>query len=329
MFHPCLQRRVRGLLLPAAAAVVAATVTSCASSGPAGGGQPAQDAGLPLSPIHVTSIPTVADSSSLTFPIDSYLITDQQRAETDNATAVLAGACMKQFGFAYSPIPKTANVGKRTETNAPRRYGIVDAAAVSVLGYHPPTKDVSAERADAVLDPAGFKVLTGGGPPQTQGVAPTSSSSAGSYNGVRIPAGGCLGQARRQLTAHGGTVNDAPIAQTIDADSLVRSQQEPQVVAVFKQWSACMAAKGYDYAAPYDAGNDRRWNTTAPTAAEIQAATADVACKQKTNLVGIWYAVDSALQTSMINAQQQQLAAVKDGIAQEMKAVAQVIGAAN
>ena len=121
----------------------------------------------------------------------------------------------------------------------------------------------------------------------------------------------------------------ARVAGLAVRDSLARSQQEPQVVAVFKQWSDCMKASGYDYGAPYDAGNDHRWATAMPTAAEIRTASADVACKQKTNLVGVWYAVDSALQTSMIDAQQQQLDAVKDGIAQEMKAVAQVAGAAS
>jgi len=328
MFRPCFRRLSRSvLLLTAMAALTAAAVASCSSSAPAGGAQSAQDAGLPLAPIHVTSIPTITDSTSLAFPIDAYLITGQQRAEMDNATAILAGRCMRSFGFDYSPMPKTAKADQTTETNAPRRYGIVSAAQVAALGYHPPTTDVSALRASAnTLDAAGIRVLTGGVSP-AQGETATAGT-AGSYNGVQIPSGGCLGQARRQLTAHGGTVNDAPIAQAVDADSLARSQQEPQVVAVFKQWSACMAAKGYDYATPYDAGNDHRWATSAPTAAEIQTASADVACKQQTNLVGVWYAVDCALQTSMINAQQQQLDAVKNGISQEIKAAAQVVGAA-
>jgi hypothetical protein len=223
--------------------------------------------------------------------------------------------------------PKSTKVGQTTETNAPRRYGVVDAAAVSVLGYHPPASSTTADRSGAAaLDTAGLHVLTGGAAPQNQGVAPTAT--AGSYQGMQIPAGGCLGQARRQLTAQGGTVNDAPLAESVNTDSLARSQQEPQVVAVFKQWSACMHAKGYDYAVPYDAGNDRRWATSAPSAVEIQVATADVTCKRQTNLVGVWYAVDSALQTSMIDTQQQQFAAVRDGIAQELKAAARVVGAA-
>lgn len=331
MIRPRFPRLSRSLLMPAAMAVVAAAaVASCSSSASGGGSQPAQDVGLPLTPIHVASIPTIADSASLAFPIDAYLITQQQRAEVDNATVIIARRCMQRFGFDYNPMSKNTNVGQTTETNAPRRYGVVSPAQVAALGYHPPAVDVSALRASAnTLDAAGIRVLTGGESPAQGASATATSGGAGSYNGLQIPAGGCLGEARRQLTGHGGSVNDSPIAQAIDADSLSRSQQEPQVVAVFKQWSACMAAKGYNYAAPYDAGNDRRWATSTPTAVEIQTATADVACKQKTNLVGVWYAVDSALQTSMINAQQQQLDAVKDGIAQEMKATAQVAGAAN
>ncbi|MGH6653942.1 MAG: hypothetical protein ACRDVE_01900 [Actinocrinis sp.] len=315
---------VRRALISTACALLAAGLAACSSnrSGPSG---TSPDGGAPAAPIHVGGITAITDSSQLTFPIDAYLMTDQQFVEVESATDVLTAQCMSKFGFDYRPAVKNTGAGKGTSTNAARRYGVVDAAAVAVLGYHAPNSGAAdARTAEPALDAAGRRVLTGGAGPGTQSAAPTAT--AGTYQGMQIPPGGCLTQARAELTAHGGTVNDSPVAQGVNVDSVARSQQEPQVVAVFKQWSACMQAHGYSYATPYDAINDHRWRTPQPSAAEIQVATADVACKQKANVVGVWYAVDCALQTSMIDARQQQLDGVRDGIAQELKAAARVVG---
>jgi hypothetical protein len=49
----------------------------------------------------------------------------------------------------------------------------------------------------------------------------------------------------------------------------------------------------------------------------------------QSNLVGIWYAVDSALQTRLIAANQQHLAQVKAGIAAETAAADRTLAAAS
>ena len=61
-----------------------------------------------------------------------------------------------------------------------------------------------------------------------------------------------------------------------------------------------MKATGFHYAMPWDAGNDPRFTGQHSSPTEIAVATADVACKRKTNVVGVWYAVDAALQKALI-----------------------------
>jgi hypothetical protein len=168
-------------------------------------------------------------------------------------------------------------------------------------------------------------VLTGSAATDADPSAPPPSA----YAGHAVPAGGCIGQARARLTAHGGEINADQVAEQINDESLALSEREPQVVTAIKQWSQCMAQHGYTYSMPYDAGNDRQWNTPQPTATEIRTAETDVSCKVQSNLVGIWYAVDSALQTRLIAANQQHLAQVKAGIAAETAAADRTLAAAS
>lgn len=63
-----------------------------------------------------------------------------------------------------------------------------------------------------------------------------------------------------------------------------------------------MKAKGHHYAAPWDAGNDPRFRGPRSTPTEVAVAVADVTCKEKTNVVGVWYAVDAAYQKAFIAA---------------------------
>lgn len=60
-----------------------------------------------------------------------------------------------------------------------------------------------------------------------------------------------------------------------------------------------MTAKGYDYRTPLDPPHDPRFAGGLP-AAEIATATADVACKKQANVVGVWFAVESAYQKRLV-----------------------------
>lgn len=91
-----------------------------------------------------------------------------------------------------------------------------------------------------------------------------------------------------------GEFGHVALAAQIDHDSMDASLRDPQVIAAFGQWLACMKQAGYDYHDPYRAGADYRRYTPSPTQAEITAVLADIACKQCTHLVDVWSGVERA-----------------------------------
>jgi hypothetical protein len=73
-----------------------------------------------------------------------------------------------------------------------------------------------------------------------------------------------------------------------------------------------------------DAMNDRKWAGSSPTPEEIATATADLECKTTNNVIGIWFAVESALQRHDIDAKIDSLTKVKDDIQSALKRAADV-----
>jgi hypothetical protein len=63
-----------------------------------------------------------------------------------------------------------------------------------------------------------------------------------------------------------------------------------------------MRDRGYSYASPIAANDDERWESDTPSGLELATATADVACKQSTNLVSIWSGVEASAQRAAIAA---------------------------
>jgi len=78
-------------------------------------------------------------------------------------------------------------------------------------------------------------------------------------------------------------------------------------VAAVAGWSACMKDKGFSYDTPQAAIGDTAWRGAAVSAAQIATASADVACKVSTNLVGIGVAVQSAYDQQYIDAHRAEL----------------------
>jgi hypothetical protein len=59
-----------------------------------------------------------------------------------------------------------------------------------------------------------------------------------------------------------------------------------------------------------------------PTALEVQTAKVDVACKYRTNLLGVAYAVQADYQNALIESNAQQLAAIKAQVKGQRQALA-------
>ncbi|GAB2500023.1 hypothetical protein [Nocardiopsis aegyptia] len=80
------------------------------------------------------------------------------------------------------------------------------------------------------------------------------------------------------------------------------SKSDPAVVEAFADWSACMAERGFDHPTPAEAENDPRWADREgdPSAAEIEVATADTACKDAASVVEAWRDAKAAAQDGLI-----------------------------
>ncbi|MCC9311456.1 hypothetical protein LN042_31080 [Kitasatospora sp. RB6PN24] len=251
-----------------------------------------------------TPTPSPAQVATLQLPIADYMLTPRQSAELKWLNAEKVAVCMKQYGFDLPVAPSP--VVSPSDSLMFRRYGVTDPASVSTWGYHLPRGDNAAPK--ATLSPAENAVLLGrdaAGKPMT------------SSNGQSVPTGGCQGKVNTELASlqpggpgsSGGT--SQLVAQT-KGESFAHSMADPRVQEVFGHWSECMRGKGFSTPNPLDAGADLpSVKEPKPDATEIRMAQADVDCKARTNLLGIWFAVEADYQKAAIARQPQAFAALK------------------
>jgi hypothetical protein len=288
---------------------VALLVTACSGASTKAGPRP----------VEVTATPSLASVADRTLPIEAYLLNGRQSAAIHNAMGILEASCMARFGLSYHPKPADLN---SPVTQLARRYGSTDPSVVSSLGYHAPQGFKDNKVAGPTLTDQERQVLTGGVEPG--GAGPSASAApAQSVNGQTIPQGGCLGEATAKVNPEPDRTA-AELADQINAGDYQASLSNPQVKTVFAAWSACMKSKGYTYSTPLDAINDHAWATDTPTKTEIETATADLECKTGNNVVGVWYAVESAMETHDIAAKSGTLQKLKDGYQAALTRAAQI-----
>jgi hypothetical protein len=258
-------------------------------------------------------IPSVLDSSHLILPIEQYMFTDRDMTTLQQAQAALARSCMKRFGFDWHSRTPKSDTGTVDAANTAHRYGLTDPKAAAEHGYHYTGPGSDAPR------PADAARLTAAEAPVLTGATLDGSVVPSTYQGIAIPAGGCLGEATLDLSGQPGVLGDGELVTNINIGSYNQSYSDARVTAVFRTWSACMKTKGFDYPDPTAApGKDPQFSGATPSPLEIAIAQRDVACKQQTNLVGVWYAVDDAHQQMAIAHSTRALAGVKQHLVAEL-----------
>jgi hypothetical protein len=243
-------------------------------------------------------VPTaVADISQLHLPIEAYLLTPAQSVESDWVDSAIIGTCMRRNGFNFPTRAKPVasdNAGQQYAVMY-RRYGVTDPMSVRTWGYHVPQAPVSD---DAAVDP-------------------TASGKLSSPMEQRVLTGTCESEANRALGEadaglQGPGTRPGDFVSTIKQNSFTDSMADPRVVSVFARWSACMGSHGYHLRDPLSApDNLTSLDGPAPSQAETAQAEADVACKSSTNLVGVWFAIESDYQNVAITKNAQALARIK------------------
>lgn len=277
------------------------------------------------------SVPTPHPTSAaqLELPIAAYELSEMQSQEEQYVKQRLIQACMLKYGFSYLPELSSSSVpdGVRIlQEFDSRRYGVSDMRVAREYGYHVPPWTMGTGQPDlkAQLSPAELLVLAG---PVGGAHAVGGSAVVAGRGSTRVPPGGCEGEANNELAAAGideeaqaGASNESSLAQDIEGQAFTQAQSDPRVLAVFVAWSACMRRHGYDYSTPFKAAADPQWNMSSPaTRTEIQTAETDVSCKQKTNLLGITFAVESDYENAAIAKNALALAQVKYRVAAQAR----------
>jgi hypothetical protein len=268
----------------------------------------------------IGAIPIVRTDSDIVLPLDAVFQTPGQKRRVSRALDVLGRACMRGFGLDRLAVaPPTGASDPRVTRNA-RRYTVLDRTRVATEGYHP-VELIKAEKAALqyaasrpVASPASRDVWLGNG--RTH------------YRGRPVPAGGCVGEAARQLHAGIETV-DATVLRRIDLESFHRMITDSRVRSAFAGWSACMTGKGHNYPDPVSAFTDRRWRGPEITPAEIAVALDDVACKTRGNVGGTMLAVEAAYQLHLIDRHAAQVAAIKTFLDAEAASANQILAGAH
>jgi hypothetical protein len=291
-----------------------AVATACDAS-PASSRQPGAD--LVATKASPTATPTPASAASVSLPVEDYLLKNDEHSEILYASKLLVRQCMARFGFDYAVDPawKPPVDPKGDAANMARRYGITDAKTAARYGYHLPENTLPPAPAGAQPMSDAERNVFLGDTPRTD----NSSTNSKQYKGQKIPAHGCSGDAQRKL----GKGLEERLPESINDASFQQSMATPQVTAVFRSWSDCMRKSGYTFSSPLQPLRSRL--SASPSAAEIHMAESDVACKQRTNLVGVWVAVESVIQKSLIEKNQEALTQVRSTARETLDRSAKVI----
>ncbi|MFI9149257.1 hypothetical protein [Streptomyces sp. NPDC053367] len=244
----------------------------------------------------VSDIPRITAAADLRLPLQDYLLDDRQLRDLDRARVVLIDRCMRGFGFTYAVRQPDADHGPRSATE--RRYGITDAADAAAYGYGLGERDPALQKPPPrpVLRADAETVLFGKG--------------RSSIKGRKVPEGGCMTQADRSLGPAAPAGTDPGLPQQLSFRAFDLSRADSRVRAAIRAWSACMARGGHDYADPLAPLADPALTGRTDRQA-IATATADIRCKRRTNLVGVWFTVESAYQKRLIDRNTGELDAVR------------------
>lgn len=239
-------------------------------------------------PEEVATVMESTRAAAMTLPVAAYMPTPDEYLVIQRAHGILEQGCMAGRGFDWvPPAPYTADVFGR-EVDRRYRY-VLDRDIAAEFGYHL-VRSGRPEGSDGSLGDAELLALTGddGG------------------DDVADEPGGCMGEATRQLSGDmthvesGGLNLPYPVGE-VNVESYARSRQDPRVTAALDEWSACMAERGYETSDPvnylpaeFDIG------TAQPSTAEIDMALGDVECQLATDVVEVWFDVESQIQRTML-----------------------------
>ncbi|WP_405796437.1 hypothetical protein [Streptomyces sp. NBC_01506] len=239
-------------------------------------------------------VPTSGLTKGLVLPLETYMISYAEEVAVQQARDTAEIACMNRFGFTdwrtedlgTSPPPAD------NASNMPRRYGLTDLAQARTHGYHLPSTGRESTPPPEQDTPEAATVLTG-----QDGSEPLTS-----FKGEELPEGGCTGEVGRKAPTP-----DVALVERLNTESLELSQRTPAVKAAMARWASCMKGRGYQVDTVWETADVAGAEAETADQDEIEVATAEVECKQETDLVKIWFAEETTIQKQLVDDNQQAL----------------------
>ncbi|MFF1839515.1 hypothetical protein ACFVXE_35900 [Streptomyces sp. NPDC058231] len=285
-------KRLRPAAVAVAVLATAVGAAGCNDTASSGAGKAVSDQLKADTSNWPAATPQQGLAKGLSLPLEEYMQTYEQTVVIAQAVRNLQSQCMARFGFDFRPPPAgNTPPPNDNDANIERRYGISDRTIAEKHGYGLGEPQQTGTRMPAISK-AAMVVLSG------RSSGEKNAKAATSYQGKDIPEGGCSKWAIDRIGA--GDL-DFSLAGKLNQESLIRSQESPEVSAALKKWSACMKEKGYTVDLPFNAVD------LAPVEGsqkQIQVATADIDCKKSTDLVKIWFGQDAGLQRQQIDENQ-------------------------
>lgn len=306
----------------AASLVLAGAVSfSIVGAGIAYASSNGSDHGETVAELGIGDIPIIRSAADIRLPIDAYHVPADVQNLVLHAEHEAMIACMARFGLDWdAPVIEVEAGGPSHD----RLFGVTDLDEVKQYGYHAPSLgalNADGSTSDPVKDANSYDYT------DEQDAVASGSTELAEVNGVKIPAGGCITEARSRVGTQEGLVVE--LTEATIGYGAMQADKDPRVLKGFDQWSKCMADSGYPYSTPWEANDDPAWGTFEATAEEIAVAVTDVQCQQKSNLSGLRVAVAAAWQREYMQAHKEDFAMMKKSIAQQRVNAASILVSGN
>ncbi|TWP53302.1 hypothetical protein FKR81_04845 [Lentzea tibetensis] len=265
----------------------------------------------PLGPV-----PVIQVDADVTFPLDGYLISPERRATVRKGQDLLVQKCLRRFGFEMELPDREADQVRG------RVIGVVDDAEVAKYGYSDPETLESVHKAEQIRKDQK--------PWPEEMVAVLNGRGQNASKKGDVPQGGCAGEAQRALGLASQSVDkpgDENFVIALSRDSTKLTEEDSRLKGAWGKWSACMKEAGYDYADPWGPNGEKKFGGDDASPEEIATARADVACRKKHDVNGIWVAVRTAYQNRLIEDNADALKQHQNRIDEQVRKATEVVSA--
>lgn len=302
--RPVTRRLAALALLPALAA------TACSGPGqsiaqpePAPAADaPSEPDGAETAPAARAVLPTASLTAELTLPLDSFHISTEDQQLLEEARDALITACMARYGQEYTPAEnRAADLGTHLYL-----YGVDDAGIAAEHGYmHPVDLDPATYAPAFPHDLTADQELALHGDPGLDLDHPETLEEAQrmtgpDLGGAPVPVTGCHGEATLTVNRPDGDWVDPTVIMQLADEAAHLADEDPRLETLLTEWSACMAEHGLVTDTPLEAAAQLGLGGDVSGSAAREAAVADVACKERTDLVPRWAAIDADHQEAVI-----------------------------